>query len=56
MNFKVYKISLSENSNELSLLPTDDLVELKWFNIKEIKDVKLTPPSVELFTRIGYLK
>jgi 8-oxo-dGTP pyrophosphatase MutT (NUDIX family) len=56
MNFNVYKVSISKNSSELSLLPTDDLMELKWFDIKEIEDVKLTPPSVDLFTRIGYLK
>jgi 8-oxo-dGTP pyrophosphatase MutT (NUDIX family) len=56
MNFNVYKVSISKNSNELSLLPTDDLVELKWFDIQEIKKAKLTPPSVELFTRIGFLK
>jgi len=35
--------------------PSADLVELKWFDMSELKAVKLTPPSVELFKRLGYI-
>jgi 8-oxo-dGTP pyrophosphatase MutT (NUDIX family) len=55
MRFNVFKVELQKESDKLMLNPTDDLVELKWLNIEEIKDYELTPPSVELFKRLGYL-
>ena len=32
-----------------------DLVKYRWTNLADLKAVKLTPPSVELFERLGYL-
>ena len=55
MNFNVYSVRLNQNAEDIDLNPSDDLVELKWFTMSELKDVKLTPPSVELFKRLGYI-
>lgn len=43
------------HSNMIMLSPNDDLVELKRIEMEEIQDYALTPPSVELFKRLGYL-
>jgi 8-oxo-dGTP diphosphatase len=56
MNFNVYKVTLPQSSKDLKLTPTDDLVELKWFDLEEIKNLKLTPPNIKLFTKLGYLE
>ncbi len=55
MNFNVYRVEIPQKAAEVRLQPTDDLVELKWFNPADLRHVKLTPPSIELFSRLGYL-
>lgn len=55
MNFNDYLVKLPLRAEEVKLNPTDDLVELRWMNISELKTIKLTPPSIELFTKMGYL-
>ncbi len=55
MNFNVYRVRLNRNASEIELNPSDDLVELKWVDISELKELKLTPPSIELFKRLGYI-
>jgi 8-oxo-dGTP pyrophosphatase MutT (NUDIX family) len=55
MNFNVYSVRLTRKSDEISLTPTDDLVELQWFSFSELPGVQVTPPSRELFTRLGYI-
>ena len=52
MHFNVYKVNLSSDSLNIELQPTDDLVELKWIGMDELKKVKLTPPSEKLFSKI----
>lgn len=56
MNFNVYSVRLNQNAEDIELNPSDDLVELQWFDISELQNIQLTPPSVELFKRLGYLK
>lgn len=56
MCFNVFKITLEKQASKIELVPTDDLVELKWFDKEELKDVKLTPPSIELFKRLRLIK
>lgn len=56
MNFNVYSVRLNKNASEIELNPSDDLVELKWVDIAELHELKLTPPSIELFKRLGYIK
>ena len=56
MNFYVYEVKINDrNSEEIVLALKDDLYECKWFSIEELSSVKLTPPSVKLFKRLGYI-
>lgn len=56
MNFYVYEVKINDrNSEEIVLALNDDLYECKWFSIEELSSVKLTPPSVKLFKRLGYI-
>lgn len=56
MNFNVYKVVINDkNSNEIKVELNDDLVKYQWFDLRDLKDIKLTPPSIELFKRLGYL-
>jgi len=55
MIFNVYRVDLDSKSEEIMLQPSDDLVELKWFVVSDLNLVKLTPPSLELFKRLGYI-
>lgn len=54
MEFNVYKIQLSLNSEDVEIKLSDDLVLYKWFNVSDLKNQKLTPPSVKLFGKLGY--
>jgi len=54
MNFNVYKITLDQNSAEVSVSLNDDLVRYQWTDVSSLHNLKLTPPSVELFRRLGY--
>lgn len=53
MKFNVYRIDLDANAEEIPLNPSDDLPTLKWIPQDNIHDYKLTPPSENLFVRIG---
>jgi len=52
MHFNVFKVNLGQKSNEVELKLDDDLAELKWVSIEDMEKMKLTPPSIELFSRI----
>lgn len=56
MQFFVYKVSIQESFNNIKVKLNDDLVECGWFDLKELTDMKLTPPSVTLFQKLGYIK
>jgi len=57
MNFYVYKIAIDDKyASEIKVELNDDLVKYKWFDLIDLKNIKLTPPSVELFKRLGYIK
>lgn len=57
MHFNVYKIAISDkNSEEISVVLSDDLAEYNWFTIPELSTIKPTPPSVRLFEKLGYIK
>jgi 8-oxo-dGTP pyrophosphatase MutT (NUDIX family) len=57
MNFNIYKVVINDkNANEIKVELNDDLVRYQWFDLKDLHDIKLTPPSVELFRRLKYLK
>lgn len=57
MKFFVYKVDINDkNSNEIEVNLNDDLVKYRWTDLGELADIKLTPPSIELFKKLGYLK
>lgn len=57
MHFSVYKIRiLDKKHNEIRAHLNDDLVTYKWFNLSELQTIPLTPPSITLFKKLGYIK
>lgn len=56
MKFFVYKIVILDKvASEIDLVPSDDLERVVWTKIENLREKRLTPPSVELFRRLGYL-
>ncbi|MEK6823008.1 MAG: NUDIX domain-containing protein [Nanoarchaeota archaeon] len=35
--------------------PGDDIVEVRWFDKKDLKTIALTPPSKEMYAELGWL-
>jgi 8-oxo-dGTP diphosphatase len=57
MKFYVYRVDVGDkNSGEIAISLNDDLVKYRWTDPSELASVKLTPPSAELFKKLGYLK
>ena len=55
MNFYVYRVNLNDKASEVKISLDDDLVKYEWVEIKDLNKYKLTPPSIELFEKLGYL-
>lgn len=56
MHFNVYKITIKDKtSDNINVILEDELIKYNWFSLDEFKNIKLTPPSVTLFTKLGYL-
>ncbi len=55
MRFFVYRIDYNKNASEITVQPGDDIEKSIWADANKLKDYKLTPPSVELFSRLGWL-
>ncbi len=56
MHFLTYKIVIDKPAAEIPVHCGDnEFVEYHWIDPQELKNIKLTPPSVELFTKLGYL-
>lgn len=56
MKFNVFKIEISDKlANEIEIHLNDDLKEYAWREVSDLKNVKLTPPSIGLFKRLGYI-
>lgn len=56
MKFFIYRIVLGDqNAEDVEVSLNDDLVEYAWTDLVDLGRLKLTPPSVELFKRLGYL-
>ena len=53
MHFNVYKVIIKDKTaQQININLDDDLFKYKWFNSKELKKVKLTPPSIKLFKKL----
>jgi 8-oxo-dGTP pyrophosphatase MutT (NUDIX family) len=55
MKFNVYRVDVEKDSSDIRTSLDDDLVEIAWVDPKKLGNYKLTPPSVTLFARLGYL-
>jgi 8-oxo-dGTP pyrophosphatase MutT (NUDIX family) len=56
MNFKVYEVILHDkDASGVAVTLDHEHTEYRWSRPSEIKDLQLTPPSVELFKELGYL-
>ena len=49
--FLVFKCSCKSGEPK----PSDDLVELEWFNREQLQELPLTKPSTRLFKELGYI-
>jgi len=57
MRFNVYRVDIGDkNSDEIAISLNDDLVKCRWVALDELANIKLTPPSTELFKKLGYLR
>ena len=56
MKFEVYKVEFADEAENVEIKLDDDLVKYEWVLPKDLKNYKLTPPSIELFTKLGYLR
>lgn len=56
MNFHTYKVVVSDkNADEIEVLLDDEHSEYRWTELAELQELTLTPPSVELFQKLGYI-
>lgn len=55
MTFFDFRVSIPLLAKDIPIYPSDDLLECKWIDIKELKNFKLPSPSIELFKQFGYL-
>lgn len=56
MQFNVYEVKLDKNAADISISLDDDLTEYKWVSKGELDQYKHTPPSEELFVKLGWLQ
>lgn len=55
MNFYVFRVQLPLPAASIPVELNSDLVEVAWVSPSELANYWLTPPSVTLFTKLGYL-
>ena len=56
MNFFTYKVVLDQPAPQIAIvLDPHEFNEYKWIDPSELKTLKLSPPSIELFTKLGFL-
>lgn len=55
MTFITYRIDLPTSAAETVVTLSDDLAVYQWTSLDALKTLKLTPPSIELFTKLGWL-
>lgn len=53
MHFYVFRVDLGKVSDKVELYPRSDLIDLRWYPIQELENLKLTPPAVKLIALRG---
>ncbi len=55
MHFTVYQVNLDKDATDIRVELHDDLKEYVWVPLSDLKNYTHTPPSHELFTKLGWL-
>lgn len=56
MKFFDYKVVINnKDSDEVKVTISDEHTAYKWAETSELKNLKISPPSIELFKKLGYL-
>ena len=55
MKFYIYRVDLPTTAAETKITVGDDIQKYRWTDLTELATLKITPPSTELFKRLGYL-
>lgn len=56
MRFNIYKVVIgNKKADEIKVKLGSDLGSFRWVELKDIKKEEITPPSRELFARLGFI-
>ena len=56
MHFNIYKAVIKDRkADEIKVRLGSDLDSFRWIRLEDIKKEEITPPSGELFARLGYI-
>ncbi len=56
MRFYTYKVVINDELSEtIKITLNEEHSKYRWSTISDLKELKMTPPSVELFRKLGYL-
>jgi 8-oxo-dGTP pyrophosphatase MutT (NUDIX family) len=56
MQFNYYRVGIDKNADDVTVSTNDDLVKLEWADIARLQEYRHTPPSLEVFKRLGYIE
>ena len=56
MTFNRFEVRLSKSSKAISLHPSNDLVDLRWFSEDQLTTIEQVPGGKEFFVQAGYIK
>lgn len=55
MYFNTYQVDFPLDAGQIQIHPNDDLHECRWVSIQDLEDYKLTPPSIKVFAKLGWV-
>lgn len=56
MDFYNYRIDLPDDAHNVAVKPEDDWDEPEWFNLADLKDKNLSPPTRQTLVETGLLQ
>jgi len=55
MRFHDYKVLLAKPAHQVKIKAGDDLTDADWFTMDELKSMELSPPTLNILKKFGYL-
>jgi 8-oxo-dGTP diphosphatase len=55
MKFYNYKVLIPKGATDIKVAASDDLTDAKWFNMAELREIPLSPPTKTSLEKQGYL-